>query len=111
MKPTITSMFDARTRARVIQLADTLDAEEIALRTGYDEEDIQFVLDHAGVQRKTQWWIRCNRTGRTFVARSKRGAYRLVCLKGLTEWDWGSGPGGAVLQLPAPSASGANHGS
>lgn len=95
-------MFDARIRTRLVQMADTLDAEEIALRTGYDEEDVQYVLDHAGVRLKSQWWVRCNRTGRSFVARSKRGAYRLVCLKGLVDWDWGRGDGGALL-LPPPS--------
>ncbi len=95
-------MFDAATRTRLIQMADTLDADEIARRTGLDEEDIQHVLDQAGVRQTARWWVRCNRTGRTFAARSKRGAYRLVCLKGLTDWDWGRGEGGAAL-LPAPA--------
>lgn len=97
-------MFDARTRARLVQMADTLDADEIALRTGYDEEDIQFVLDHAQVRRQSQWWVRCNRMGRCFVARSKRGAYRLVCLKGLVDWEWGRGESGVLLLPPPPVA-------
>lgn len=99
-----TPMFDPHTRARLVQMADTLDADEIALRTGYDEEDIQYVLDHARVRLQAQWWVRCNRTGRTFMARSKRGAYRLVCLRGLVDWDWGRGAGG-VLLLPPPAAT------
>lgn len=90
-------MFDARIRTRLVQLADTLDVEAIAQLTGYDEEDIQYVLDHAGVSRQAQWWVRCNRSGRSYVARSKRGAYRLVCLKGLVDWEWGRGDGGALL--------------
>ena len=32
--------------------------------------------------------IRCNRTGRRIEARSQRGAYRMACLLGLTDWDW-----------------------
>lgn len=87
-------------RRRIVQMADTLDAEEIALRTGYDEDEVQWALERAGVRREVQWWVRCNRTGRSFVARSKWGAYRLVCLRGLTDWDWGTGPAGPLLLAP-----------
>lgn len=95
--------FDTATCKSLLQLADTLDADEIARRTGHDEGDIQALIDAAGVPGKSKWWVRCNRTGRLFTAASKSGAYRLVCLKGLTDWDWGRGEGGALM-LPPPAS-------
>ena len=98
---TIRLRLSMAARERIVQMSDTLDVDDIALRTGYDEDDIQAALDHAGLRRAPRWWVRCNRTGRTFTAGSKRGAYRLVCMKGLVDWDWGTGQGGALL-LAAP---------
>ena len=80
---------------RVEEMAELLTAEQIADRLLVDPEDVAEVLERFRL-RAVDWIVQCNRTGRWWVARTQRGAYRRVCVQGLTDWDcWGVPRGGA----------------
>jgi hypothetical protein len=79
---------------RVEEMAELLTAEQMADRLLVDPEDVAEVLERFR-PRTVDWIVRCNRTGRWWAARTQRGAYRRVCLEGLTDWDcWGVPRGG-----------------
>ena len=76
---------------RVAALAETHEDDEIASILGISENHVRLMLTASAATRR-RWHIRCNRTGRRtgrrIEARSQRGAYRMACLLGLTDWDW-----------------------
>ena len=72
---------------RVAALAETHEDDEIASILGISENHVRLMLTASTAARR-RWHIRCNRTGRRIEARSQRGAYRMACLLGLTDWDW-----------------------
>ena len=74
------------TPSRILSLAETRSAQEIAATLRIDEEEVLEVLHRAGKVKAT-WTFRCNKTGRQWRARSERGAYRMAHLIGLTDWD------------------------
>lgn len=77
-------------RRRVIELSHLHDATEIAEIANVPLGMVRSILD--AIPPSEMWWLRNNRTGRCWTRlRSDRGAYRLVCLLGLTDWDWGLG--------------------
>jgi hypothetical protein len=80
---------------RVEEMAELLTAEQIAELLLVDEEDVAEILERFR-PRAVDWIVQCNRTGRWWVARTQRGAYRRVCLEGLTDWDCWGAPRGAA---------------
>ena len=72
---------------RVAQMADTFDLDDIAEILGLTVSEVKQLLAQAG-RPEQPWVLRCNKSGRTWSCRSRRAAYRLVCLYGLTQWDW-----------------------
>lgn len=81
-KPTV-----AITPARVAELSNVFTPADIAEILKIPQSEVEDMLKRAG-RGKDSWTVRCNRTGKTWQTRSKRAAYRLVCLLGLTDWDW-----------------------
>lgn len=74
--------------AQVHSLMDTMDDDEIADAT---KLPLSFVRLHTAPHRAGRGvWVRDNKTGRTFRAMTYRGAYRIVCTRGLTDWDFGT---------------------
>ncbi len=77
-------------RRRILDLAATRDAEEVAAIANVPLGTVRAILDE--VPASQRWWLRDNKTGRCWTKiRSDRGAYQLVCMLGLTDWDWGLG--------------------
>lgn len=74
------------TPSRILSIAETRAPHEVAAILKIDEEEVLEVLHRAG-KIKTQWIVRCNKSGRTYKARSERAGYRLAHLMGLTDWD------------------------
>jgi hypothetical protein len=82
-------------RARIASLAELHSADQIAARLMMDAEDVAEILERFR-PRAVDWIVQCNRTGRWWAARTQRGAYRRVCLEGLTDWDCWGVPRGAA---------------
>lgn len=75
-------------RVKVLRLSEVHDDEDIAAICNITVIEVQRIV--ATVAR-SKWWLRDNKTGRSWPARSRRGAYYLVCAFGLVDWDWGMG--------------------
>ena len=75
------------TPAHVANLANLFSPSDIADILKIPQSRVEELLDEAGTPRET-WEVRCNKTGKTWQTRSRRSAYRLVCLHGLVDWDW-----------------------
>ena len=70
---------------RMASMAETFSADEIAAMLHMDAEDVADILERFR-PRRLDWIVLCRRTGRWWVARTQRGAYRRACLEGLTDW-------------------------
>lgn len=71
---------------RMVQLAESHSAAEIADKLGIDEEEVLKALEASG-KKLPRLLLRCLRSNRTWPVRSERGAYRLAQLKGLTTYQ------------------------
>lgn len=71
----------------IAALAETFEDEEIAEILCIPLGLVRTMLARSQKPRR-RWHVRCNRTGRQIETRSQRGAYRMVCLLGWTDWDW-----------------------
>ena len=78
---------DTAKRRRILALSSLFASEDIADMLRIKQAEVEAVLESAGKAREI-WEVTDNKTGRTFQTRSKRSAYRLVCLRGLVDWDW-----------------------
>lgn len=76
----------ATTQRRIRDMGKTMTPDHIAGVLGMDTEDVEAIFEAAGA-KLVAYTVECRRTGRTWNARSERGAYRLAQIKGLTEWD------------------------
>lgn len=73
---------------RIRQLADTFEPDDIATMLGISMAEVEQALSTA---KRSPWWGRCNKTGRTVKAYSWRGVYRLAQVAGWTDWEHGKG--------------------
>lgn len=83
-------LFDGATRnigLMIGRMCETMEVDDIATILGVKTEVVNAHLKDKGMK----FWLVCNRTGRRFQARTQRGLYRIACLQGLTDWDWGCG--------------------
>ena len=80
---------------RIRGLAESFEIEDIAATLHISVGDVQRALD--GMPR-AKWWIRCNKSGAVRITYGRRGAYRLICLLGWTDWEWGQGEVGQGVQ-------------
>jgi hypothetical protein len=80
---------------RVRGLSETHDIEDIAVILHITIPDVRRALEDSP---RSKWWVRCRKTGRTATAYGKRGAYRIACLMGLTDWECGIGNVGENVQ-------------
>ena len=79
------------TRSRVREMLRNRSLERVAADLDMDPEEIeQIVALTGGVV------LRCNDTGHQWRATGWRGAYRQVCMRGLTDWDWWPSGGDAA---------------
>ena len=74
--------------ARIRSLADQHEPADIAAMLNIPPSDVREAL--SGFPR-TKWWVLNHKTGKSFHAMSKRGAYLRVCLLGWVDWSWGMG--------------------
>lgn len=74
------------TRQTVAQMLDRYSSGQVAHLLGISEDDVFAIME--GGRSVAQVVVRCNRSGRTFTARSWRGAYFRAQLLGLADWDW-----------------------
>ena len=78
---------ERRMAASVMALIMTHDDDEIAEATGIPLSFVRLTTrEH---RSKSGLWLRDNKTGRIFWARSFKGLYRQVCIRGLVDWDFG----------------------
>ncbi len=75
-------------RAKIISMADSWADEDISTQCSCSMEEVKRAL--ADVQ-SSGWWLQCRKSGRTWITRNSKAAYRIVCLQGLVDWDWGAG--------------------
>lgn len=80
---------------RIRGLAESFEPDDIAEILRIPRADVDRALDG---QSRGRWWIRNTKTGAVRTTFSRRGAYRLVCLLGWTEWQWGIGEVGQGVQ-------------
>lgn len=73
-------------KTKIKTMADTMDEDEIADLCRCSIGQVRLALQDT---KAKPWWVIDNKTGRTWQPRSQRGAYRIVCMHGLTDWDWG----------------------
>jgi hypothetical protein len=73
---------------RILGMAETRSAQEIASILNIDEDDVCDILQKAGKPVAAIGVLTCNKTGRHWNVRSERGAYRMAQLKGLVDWDY-----------------------
>lgn len=76
-------------KRKIASLSDVHEEDEVAEICRIDIGTVRKAL--AELPTRSGWWVRCNKSGKALRARSKTGAYRLVCLHGLTDWEWGQG--------------------
>lgn len=79
---------------KITRMADTMSPAEIARLTGMREGEVEAIT---AAHAAEPWWLRDNKTGRTWQCRSWRSAYLRVCLLGLTDWDCRRSAGAVVL--------------
>lgn len=78
---------ERRMVASVMALIQTHDDDEIAEATGLPLSFVRLTTrEH---RAKSGKWLRDNKTGRIFWARSNKALYRMVCIRGLVDWDFG----------------------
>lgn len=80
-------------RARLVRMARTRTAEEIAAELGKGPEEVAVVIEEVR-PRTHDWIVHCKKTGRCWRSRTERGAYYLACLHGLVDWDCWRAPQG-----------------
>jgi hypothetical protein len=74
---------------RIMALAETHEPDDIAEILHIPVGQVNALMSKAPPQR-CAWFIECNKTGRRWKARTERGAYRLACILGLTDYKfWG----------------------
>lgn len=71
------------TRARIREMLRSRSLDRVASDLDMDPEEIERIAAISGGVM-----LRCNDTGRQWRATGWRGAYRQVCMIGLTDWDW-----------------------
>ena len=72
--------------ARIRGLAETHELDDIAAMLRISLPEVRRALD--GTPR-AKWWVRNNKTCETRQCYGERGAYRIACLLGWTDWDCG----------------------
>ncbi|MDN5567694.1 MAG: hypothetical protein L0G27_02900 [Paracoccus sp. (in: a-proteobacteria)] len=69
--------------AAIRRMLATRSVEQVAADLRVDPAEIEAIANGGSAVM-----LRCNDTGREWRVSGWRGAYRRVCLLGLTDWDW-----------------------